>query len=58
MKEAGARRYLGLETGSDETLRLMNKRLLEDGVRAVDVFRQAGVRVALFIVGYPGETTD
>jgi anaerobic magnesium-protoporphyrin IX monomethyl ester cyclase len=60
MREAGCQKvYLGLETGSDETLRLMNKRAtLEDGVRAVDVFHQAGVQVAaFFIVGYPGETT-
>src|SRR4030042_577085 len=37
----------------------MNKRAtLEDGVRAVEVFRRAGVQVAaFFIVGYPGETT-
>jgi anaerobic magnesium-protoporphyrin IX monomethyl ester cyclase len=59
MKEAGCQRvYLGLESGSDETLRLMNKRAtLEDGITAVQHFRQAGVDVAaFFIVGYPGET--
>ena len=59
MKAAGCRRvYLGLETGSPETLRLMNKRAtVEDGINAVHHFRQAGVQVAaFFIVGYPGET--
>jgi anaerobic magnesium-protoporphyrin IX monomethyl ester cyclase len=61
MKEAGCERvYLGLETGSDETLRLMNKKAtLEDGIEAVHHFRQAGIQVAgFFIVGYPGETMD
>ena len=61
MKEAGCQRvYLGLETGSDETLRLMNKKAtLEDGIQAVQHFCQAGVEVAaFFIVGYPGETID
>lgn len=60
MKEAGCQRvYLGLETGSDETLRLMNKKAtLEDAIQAVHHFRQAGIQVAgFFIVGYPGETT-
>jgi anaerobic magnesium-protoporphyrin IX monomethyl ester cyclase len=60
MKEAGCQRvYLGLESGSDETLRMMNKRAtLDNGIRAVHYFRQAGIEVAgFFIVGYPGETT-
>lgn len=60
MKEAGCQKvYLGLETGSDETLDLMNKKAtLEDGIKAVHCFRQAGIQVAaFFIVGYPGETT-
>ena len=59
MKEAGCRRvHLGLETGSQETLRLMNKKAtLEQGVNAVQLFHAAGVEVAaFFIVGYPGET--
>jgi anaerobic magnesium-protoporphyrin IX monomethyl ester cyclase len=59
MKEAGCNRvYLGLETGTNETLRLMNKKAtLEDGQQAVWHFRQAGMQVAgFFIVGYPGET--
>ena len=60
MKEAGCQRvYLGLEAGSEETLRLMNKKAtLEDGIQAVQHFRHAGIEVAaFFIVGYPGETT-
>ena len=60
MKEAGCQRvYLGLETGSNETLHLMNKKAtVEDAIQAVHHFRQAGIQVAgFFIVGYPDETT-
>jgi anaerobic magnesium-protoporphyrin IX monomethyl ester cyclase len=60
MKEAGCQQvYLGLEAGSDAILRLMNKKATrDDGIRAVQHFRQAGIEVAaFFIVGYPGETT-
>jgi anaerobic magnesium-protoporphyrin IX monomethyl ester cyclase len=59
MKEAGCRRvYLGLETGSPDTLQLMNKRAtLEEGINAVHEFRKAGIETAaFFIVGYPLET--
>ena len=59
MKEAGCRRvYLGLESGSQATLRLMNKKAsVEEGINAVHLFHAAGVEVAAFlIVGYPGET--
>jgi anaerobic magnesium-protoporphyrin IX monomethyl ester cyclase len=59
MKEAGCRRvYLGLETGSQDTLQLMNKRAtLEEGTNAVHQFRKAGIETAaFFIVGYPLET--
>jgi anaerobic magnesium-protoporphyrin IX monomethyl ester cyclase len=59
MKAAGCRRvYLGLETGNQETLRLMKKQAsLEDGKNAVQLFHKAGIEVAaFFIVGYPGET--
>ncbi|MGA2912280.1 MAG: radical SAM protein [Methanoregula sp.] len=61
MKRAGCIRvYLGLESGSNETLRLMNKRVtVEQGIRAVDLFSQAGIGTAgFFIVGYPGETME
>jgi anaerobic magnesium-protoporphyrin IX monomethyl ester cyclase len=59
MKAAGCQRvYLGLESGSDDTLRLMNKKAtVEDGIQAVEYFRQAGIQVAaFFLVGYPSET--
>ena len=59
MKAAGCKRvYLGLESGSNDTLRLMNKKAtVEDGMQAVDYFRQAGIEVAaFFLVGYPSET--
>lgn len=59
MKEAGCQRvYLGLETGSETTLHLMNKKAsLVEGINAVHQFRKAGIETAaFFIVGYPGET--
>lgn len=61
MRDAGCRRvYLGLESGSEETLRLMNKKAtLVEGVRAVSIFHEVGIEVAaFFIVGYPGETVS
>ena len=61
MKGAGCIRvYLGLESGSNETLRLMNKRVtVEQGIRAVHLFSQAGIGTAgFFMVGYPGETVE
>jgi anaerobic magnesium-protoporphyrin IX monomethyl ester cyclase len=61
MKEAGCRRvYLGLESGSQETLQLMNKRAtVEEGIDAVRLFYEARIEVAaFFIVGYPGETVS
>jgi len=59
MKGAGCRRvYLGLESGCEDTLRLMKKKAtLFDGIRAIELFRKADVEVAgFFIVGYPGES--
>lgn len=59
MKSAGCRRvYLGLESGSQETLQLMNKKAsVQEGINAVHLFHDAGIEVAAFlIVGYPGET--
>jgi anaerobic magnesium-protoporphyrin IX monomethyl ester cyclase len=61
MKRAGCMRvYLGLESGSNETLRLMNKRVtVEQGARAVRLFSRAGIGTAgFFMVGYPGETVE
>lgn len=60
MKEAGCRRvYFGLESGNQDTLRLMKKQTtLEEGQNAVSLFHNSGIEVAaFFIVGYPGETT-
>jgi anaerobic magnesium-protoporphyrin IX monomethyl ester cyclase len=59
MKESGCKRvYLGLETGNQATLQLMNKQAtLAEGINAVHLFHQTGIDVAaFFIVGYPGET--
>jgi anaerobic magnesium-protoporphyrin IX monomethyl ester cyclase len=61
MKAAGCVRvYLGLESGSDETLRLMKKKTtVGDGERTVDTFENAGVATAgFFMVGYPGEKPE
>ncbi len=58
MKDSGCRRaYLGLESGSQTTLGLMNKKAtIDDAVQAVELFHQSGIEVAaFFIVGYPGE---
>jgi anaerobic magnesium-protoporphyrin IX monomethyl ester cyclase len=61
MKAAGCQRvYLGLETGSQETLKLMNKKAtVDEGIEAVRLFHKTGIQVAaFFIVGYPGETIE
>ena len=58
MREAGCIKvYLGLESGSDATLRLMNKRTtVAEGIRATNLFHDAGIEVGgFFLVGYPGE---
>ena len=57
MKESGCRRvYLGLETGNQDTLKLMKKKAtLEEGKNAVQLFHKAGIEVAaFFIVGLSG----
>jgi anaerobic magnesium-protoporphyrin IX monomethyl ester cyclase len=59
MRRSGCRRvYLGLESGSQATLDVMQKQMtVKQSVRAVDVYGAAGIEVAaFFIVGYPGET--
>ena len=59
MKKAGCSKvYLGIESGNDEVLKLMNKSIDTSSVRnGVDVFIRNGIECAgFFIVGYPGET--
>ncbi len=59
MKESGCHRvYLGLESGSQETLELMDKRFrVEESANTVRRYREAGIEVAaFFLVGYPGES--
>ena len=61
MKEAGCRRvYLGMETGNQVTLELMNKKAsVQEGIQAVGQFYKAGIEIAaFFLVGYPGETIE
>ncbi len=59
MRASGCKRvYLGLESGSQATLDLMQKQMtVEQSVSAVTVYSHAGIEVAaFFIVGYPGES--
>ncbi len=59
MYDAGCRRvYFGIESGDDEILKLMNKKITsEQGRHAVLAAHQAGLQVgAFFILFYPGET--
>jgi anaerobic magnesium-protoporphyrin IX monomethyl ester cyclase len=61
MKHAGCFRvFFGIESGSDEVLRVMNKRITVEQARsAVESARRAGMEAgAFFIVCYPGETDD
>ena len=61
MKRAGCKRiFFGIESGNDEILTLMNKRITAAQAReAVAVAHRAGLQVgAFFILYYPGETDD
>ncbi|HCY37825.1 MAG: hypothetical protein DKM50_08560 [Candidatus Margulisiibacteriota bacterium] len=61
MRQAGCLKvYLGLESGSNETLQVMNKGVtVEDGTRAIRLFQKSGIKTsAFFIVGYPGESIE
>lgn len=63
MAKAGCHElYLGVEAGSDNTLKLMNKYYLFNTAIAQEVLRRvhlAGIRTSLFWqVGYPGETDE
>ncbi|MDP2981825.1 MAG: radical SAM protein, partial [Candidatus Latescibacter sp.] len=52
--------YLGLESGSDDTLALMNKNVtVNDAMNTLDILYREGIKAAaFFLVGYPGETRE
>jgi anaerobic magnesium-protoporphyrin IX monomethyl ester cyclase len=59
MRKAGCYRvFFGLESGNNEVLKMMNKRLsVEQAKKAVQIIKSQGIKVgAFFILGYPGET--
>jgi anaerobic magnesium-protoporphyrin IX monomethyl ester cyclase len=61
MKKAGCFRvFFGLESGNNQVLTMMNKRLtVEQAERAVKTVTSVGIKAgAFFILGYPGETND
>jgi anaerobic magnesium-protoporphyrin IX monomethyl ester cyclase len=61
MKRGGCDKvFLGLESGDNATLKLMNKKItVEDGISAVKTFVKSGIKTAgFFMVGYPGETKE
>ena len=61
MKRAGCFRvFFGIESGNDDVLRLMDKRITTAQARAaVETAHRAGLEVgAFFIICYPGETDD
>ena len=61
MRRAGCTRvYFGIESGNDDVLRLMNKRITTAAARdAVEAAHRAGLEVgAFFVLFYPGETDD
>jgi anaerobic magnesium-protoporphyrin IX monomethyl ester cyclase len=61
MYHAGCRRvYFGIESGDDQTLKLMNKKItIEEARHAVLAAHQAGMEVgAFFILFYPGESNE
>ncbi len=61
MKKAGCFKvYLGIESGNDEILKLMNKKInIQQVKKGIEIFRNNGLDCAgFFIVGYPGETVD
>ncbi|TFG29005.1 MAG: B12-binding domain-containing radical SAM protein [Promethearchaeota archaeon] len=61
MKQSGCEKvYLGLESGDNEILKLMKKKLtVEKAKQGVKLLKKAGIKIAgFFIVGYPGETWE
>jgi anaerobic magnesium-protoporphyrin IX monomethyl ester cyclase len=61
MKEAGCSMvYMGVESGSPEILKNLNKRIaIDEVINAFEVTRKAGLRrCACFMIGAPGETAE
>jgi anaerobic magnesium-protoporphyrin IX monomethyl ester cyclase len=61
MNKAGCKRvYFGIESGDDQILKLMNKKITTDQARcAVEAAHRAGLETgAFFILFYPGETDE
>lgn len=61
MKHAGCSKvYLGIESGNDDVLKLMNKKTDTAVIkRGVGIYKSGGIKCAgFFIVGYPGETVE
>ncbi|HVN71781.1 MAG TPA: radical SAM protein [Desulfomonilia bacterium] len=60
MKQAGCSKvFFGLESGSDEVLKLMNKHTTTAAAeKMINLFSRCGIETSgFFIVGYPGETS-
>jgi len=60
-KKAGCRRLeMGVESGDDEILKTINKKITVDQVReAVRIIKEVGIPLATyFILGHPGETRE
>lgn len=61
MKRAGCNSVkVGIESGSEEVLKRMNKRITLDQIRAAArLFRKVGIHwTGYFLIGTPGETTE
>lgn len=59
MRDAGCRMvFCGIESGNDEILRNMNKKVtVKDYLRGFDFLDRAGITIAAsYFIGYPGET--
>jgi anaerobic magnesium-protoporphyrin IX monomethyl ester cyclase len=59
MKKAGCKRvYLGVESGNDKILSLMNKNLTVEKIkRGIKTIKKSGIEIsASYIIGAPGET--
>ncbi|MBA3015713.1 MAG: radical SAM protein [Proteobacteria bacterium] len=59
MRDAGCRMvFCGIESGNDEILKAMNKRVtVADFERGFDFLHRAGITIAAsYFIGYPGET--